>query len=296
MDNTRSHARFVPPALAVAVVAVSFAAIFFRQAAPTHPLVAAGVRLAVASLLLAPWTIRALVRGRLRGPIGPAAVLAGVFYGVHFGTWVTSLTLTSIAVSVTLVTTTPLLLALAAVVTGRDRPGKRLWMALGLGGVGLLIVGGGDLGLGADRLIGDALALVGAAAMAGYLLTSRRLGRRLDLWAFSGIATGVGAVLLLGTAVVAGVPLRVPTWEAGLYLVLAALVPQLIGHTLMTWTLRFTRPIVVGLAVLGEPVGATILGALWLGEAVTGVVGVGCAVTLAAVGLAVASHRAEPVG
>ena len=39
------------------------------------------------------------------------------------------------------------------------------------------------------------------------------------------------------------------------------------GHTLFNWALRHTRPSVVSVSILGEPVGATIL-AYWIfGEA-----------------------------
>jgi hypothetical protein len=49
----------VVPALVVGVVALSFAAPFFRKAAPTHPLAASAIRLACAALLLAPFVLRA---------------------------------------------------------------------------------------------------------------------------------------------------------------------------------------------------------------------------------------------
>jgi drug/metabolite transporter (DMT)-like permease len=41
-----------------------------------------------------------------------------------------------------------------------------------------------------------------------------------------------------------------------------ALGPMLIGHTGMNWALKFLPAYVVNLTVLGEPVGATLLGAL----------------------------------
>ena len=58
------------------------------------------------------------------------------------------------------------------------------------------------------------------------------------------------------------------------------------GHTLLTWTLRHTGPTVVGMATVGEPVGASLLGYLVLGEAVGPWAAVGCGITLFAVVLA----------
>lgn len=282
-------------ALGVGVTAISFAAIFFREAAPTHPLVMAGVRLAIAAALLSPLVVRGARAGRLPPEVLRGALLAGVLYGVHFGAWVSSLTMTSVAASVTLVTATPLLLALHALRTGLDRPDRRHAVALGLALLGLGLIGGADLLAGGEALYGDGLALLGCAAMAGYLLVVRRLGRDLDVWAFSGIACAVGAACLLGTAAASGVPIAFPTWEAFGYIALAALVPQLVGHGALTWSLRHLRPTVVGLATVGEPVGSTLLAWLWLGEALTVGVGIGCAITLCAVTVAIVP-RSDPRG
>ncbi|HPQ69696.1 MAG TPA: DMT family transporter [bacterium] len=283
--------RLVAPALLIAVGAISFAAIFFRLAAPTHPLVAAGLRLAIAAAILSPWTIRALYKRRLPGKTIRLAVIAGLLYGVHFGAWVASLNLTTIAASVTLVTTNPLILAVVGTLTGRDRPHKRLWIALALAFIGLLLIGGADWRLGSRALLGDALALLGALAMSGYLLVGRSLGESLDVWSFSGIATAVGAIVLLGGAGALGIAPLAASWHAFGFLVLAAILPQLVGHTLLTWSLRHAPPSVVAMAVVGEPVGATFLGWLLLGENVTGFIAAGCLITLIAVLAAIAQQK-----
>jgi len=280
-------------ALVVAVVAISFAAIFFRKAAPTHPLVTSGGRLIVAALVLLPFVVRAARAGRLpRGTVG-AAALGGIAYAVHFGTWVTSLGLTTVAASVTLVTATPLLLAVVALVTRRDEPDRRHWVAIGLALLGLGLIGGADF-WSAAALAGDGLAFLGAAAMAAYLLLVRRQGKGLDVAAFTGIATAVGGACLLLAAVVAGVPIAFPSDEAFLFVVLSALVPQLVGHTLLTWALGHTRPTVVGLATVGEPVGSTLLGWLWLAEIPPAVTLLGCAVTVLAVGISITGGPGPP--
>jgi len=285
-DSSQDGSRWVVVALPVAIVAISFAAIFFRKASPTHPLVAAGLRLAVAAILLAPRSVSRLLSRRLSRAVVWSGVLAGVFYSVHFGAWVSSLSRTTVAASVTLVTATPLLLAAHAAITRRDRPGKALWRAIGLAAAGVTIIGGHDLSVSADALIGDALALAAAAAMAGYMLLARRLGPSLDVWAFSGIATSVGAVLLLVTAVAAGLSPLPPSAGAFGWIALSALVPQLVGHNLLTYCLRYARPTLVGMSTVGEPVGATILGFFWLHETVSPAVALGCAITLASVVLA----------
>ena len=278
-----SSSALVAPGLVLGVISLSFAAIFFRKAAPTHPIIMAGVRLLIASLLLAPFTLNAWRKGKLPGPVWKSAIVAGLLYGLHFGSWVTSLTMTSVAASVTLVTTNPIFLGIFAFFTGRDKPGPRLWLSIGVAFAGLLIIGGSDLSASLDTLMGDALALLGALAMSLYLLTGRRLGHQMDVMAYAGIATAVGGIMLIGAALVWGIPLEIASAESFMYIVLAALIPQMIGHNLLTWALRHTTPTAVSMTIVGEPVGATILGWLWLGEAVALWVGVGCAITLCAV-------------
>ncbi|MEZ4465862.1 MAG: DMT family transporter [bacterium] len=269
-------------ALAVAVLAISFAGPLFRLAAPTPPLVASGLRLVLAAACLLPFSARAWRRGRLPPAHLRWGLVAGALYGVHFGAWVWSLTLTSVAASVTLVTATPLLLALVGVATGRDRPTRRLWLAIGLATVGVGIIGGSHLELAGDALLGDALAFLGAAAMAGYLLVVRRLGR-VDPLGFTGIAAAVGGLGLLLVAALLGIAPVAASPAAWGWLALAAAVPQLVGHSLLTWSLRHTTPAIVGMATVGEPVGASIVAWLVLGEAVTGEVAVGSVIILAAV-------------
>ncbi len=270
-------------ALALAVTTIAFAAIFFRLADPMHPLLKAGARLVMASLLLAVPTWRAYRAGRLPPTVLRAGVLAGLLYALHFGSWVASLTMTSIAASVTLVTATPLLLAVAGLWTGRDRPSRQLWVALAIAGAGLLLIGGRDLSASSLALAGDALAFLGAAAMAAYLLVARAQGDRLDVLAFTGVATGVGGVLLLAIALVAGIDFAGLASPGLLWLLMAALFPQLVGHSLLTWSLRHTTPTTVGLATLAEPVGSTMLGALLLAERPDLLIVVGCGVTLCGV-------------
>jgi drug/metabolite transporter (DMT)-like permease len=275
--------KWVRLAFGGAIICISFAAIFFRLASPSHPLIVAGTRLAIAAAVLSYFVVRAARAGRLPPKVVRVAIGCGLLYAIHFGTWVTSLTMTSVASSVTLVTATPLLLALLSFATGKDRPERRHWISIGLGAIGLSFIGWADLSLSSDALIGDGLAFAGAIAMALYLLFARSLGSELDVLAFSGLTTAFGAAALFGAAVIAGIPVELASDESLMWVALAALVPQLIGHNLLTYALRYATPTAVGIATVGEPVGATLLAWLWLHEALTPLVAIGCAITLCAV-------------
>lgn len=276
--------------LLLGVVAISFAALFFRLASGTHPLVAAGTRLMIASAILAWPTYRAYRAGRLPQRTIRAGLVAGLFYALHFGTWVSSLTLTSVASSVTLVTATPLLLSLHGLRTGRDRPSKRHLISVLLAVLGVLLLGAHDLSLSREALIGDGLAFAGAAAMAGYLLKARAQGSDLDPFAFTGIAAFVGGLILLALVPALGVSFSIPRGDF-LWIALAALIPQLLGHTSLTWSLRHATPTQVGLATVAEPVFSSLLAWWILREALTPVSAIGCAIVLLAVALSLGGAK-----
>lgn len=224
-----------------------------------------------------------------------AGRLAGLLYALHFGTWVASLSLTSVAASVTLVTATPLLLAVLAFVLGKDRPTLAQVGAILFAGLGVALIGSVDFGQG--QLLGDALALGGAFAMAGYLFLARSLGPELDALELSWRAAAWGAAFL-ALAVIVASPFREalvwPTPEAFGWIVLAALVPQLIGHTLLTSALARATPTEVGLATAAEPVLSTFLAWAWLAELPGPLVLLGCAVALVGVVGGVAASPRTP--
>lgn len=288
MPNPDSRTVFA--ALAVGVVSIAFAAIFFREALPTDAWTASGWRLTLAALLMSPFVWRARRAAELTRPVVMWAMAAGVLYAVHFGAWVTSLEYTSVAASVTLVTSTPALLAVWAWWTGKDRPDARLLAAVAVSFAGVLLIGGGDFQVSGAALWGDFLAWVGALAMAAYLVLVRRLGR-FPVLAFSALATLTGGLVLLSGAWLRGVDLAPASPRAALFIVLATIVPQVIGHTLMTWSLRHTTPTVVGLATLVEPVGAALLAWGIYAEVPTAPVALGCVVTLLGVGIATLKGR-----
>lgn len=282
-------------ALAVGGIAIGFAAIFFRLASPTDPLLASALRLSIAGLVLSPISLRAVRSGALSPRATKTAALGGLLYAVHFGAWVASLERTTVAASVTIVTATPLLLALIAFARGRDRPSPRVLAASIAAAIGAVIIGFGDAresGWGA--LSGDLLALLGALAMAIYLLVVRDLGK-VPAFAFSGIAALSGAASLTLVVVVLSrfTEITGPDEQAFFFIALAALIPQVLGHGALTWALERATPTEVGLATAIEPVLSTALAWAVFAERPSTLVGLGATLTLVAVVAGVAGKSGE---
>lgn len=257
--------------LGVAIAAVSSAAIFIRLA-DAPGVVVAFWRMAIASLVIAPLTWRAWRQaqrsnGSQRLPGLAPTVAAGVLLALHFATWITSLSLTSVAASVSLVTTTPLWVALFAWAFLRRAPSLGVLLGALLAVAGGTVIALGDWRdalTGSNPLVGDLLALAGAMAMAGVLLLGRMAQNRgLPLQVFVGLSYSVAALVLLPIPALMGLAYLGYPWASMGWMLALALVPQLIGHTGIHYCVRHLGSLRVATAILLEPIGAAIL-ALWL--------------------------------
>ena len=297
-------------ALLVAILCVSTASIFIRYAQREAPsLVVAALRLAFASLMLCP-VAAARYRSELRS-LGRRDLLLGVasglFLGLHFATWITSLEYTSVASSVVLVSTGPLWVALLSPLFLNERLPRAAFAGLGLalaGGALIALSGSctwegrfscGSLAqvLAGQDLQGDLLALAGAWAVTGYLMIGRSLRARIHLVPYVFLVYSVAALSLLLALWVFRLPVLGFSPMTYVWLLLLALLPQLIGHSTYNWALGFLPAAIVAVATLGEPIGSAILAYFLLDERPTPGVLIGGVLILAGIYITV-RRRAEP--
>jgi drug/metabolite transporter (DMT)-like permease len=283
--------------LLLGVVAVSFSAIFIREAhAPA--LSVALYRNAFSAAMVLPL---ALVRRRqeLRGLTArqwAVALGSGGLLAVHFGVWIASLSYTTIAASVVLVTASPIIVAGISWALFRERLRALSLAGILVGLAGAAIVSGGDLVvLSARAAAGDLLAFAGAVAAAGYFVAGRHLRQRLSLLSYVAIVYTTCALLLWPAAALSGSRLTgFPARTWGLFL-LMALVPQMLGHTVFNYLLRDVAATVVAISVMGEPVGSSILAFAVYGEVPTWTTVAGGALILAGIYVAI-TGRGGPAG
>jgi drug/metabolite transporter (DMT)-like permease len=274
---------FLPFAIGLAILAVSTASILIRLAQQDAPSITiAALRLAFATAVLAPI---ALIKHRTElSRLGSGQLLlalaSGIFLAIHFATWITSLQYTTVASSVVFVSTGPLWVALLSPIFLRERVGSAAMIGLGLAVLGGIVIAIGDsctwhgalqcAGLGTARqssgMWGNLLALFGAWAVTGYLIIGRRLRSALSLIPYVFLVYGSAAVILLGSAAATGNLMLALPGKTYLWIVLLALVPQLIGHSTYNWALKFLPAAAVAVTTLGEPIGSAVLAYIVLRE------------------------------
>ncbi|MCC6146136.1 MAG: EamA family transporter [Anaerolineaceae bacterium] len=285
MKSSHYFGKITPLALIfIAILAISTASPLIRLAQREAPsIIVAVYRIGFASLLLFPFAaergIKAISRLEIRNKA--LLVLAGLLLALHFASWISSLQYTSIASSVVLVTTTPLWVAVLSPLFLHEKLSPKAWVGLGIALFGGVIVGlssqcsWGTRALQCDNLLqfdgatntmGNFLALLGAWCGAGYLLIGRRLRSSLNLTAYTFGVYGLSSVfLLLGVWVTGNSMTGYRPLAYGWFLALAV-IPQLVGHSTLNWSLKYLSASYVSIALLGEPIGAIILSFFFLGE------------------------------
>lgn len=255
--------------LAAALLGISFAGPLVRLSS-ADPLAIAVWRLVFSMLIVA---VALLVTGQWRewknltSREAAFAIVAGVALAFHFWAWNTSIHLTTIAASVTLVSLQPPIVIAISALFLHEVPSRRQVLGIALAVVGAMVIAipdwlsnTGTAPKGA--LLGNLLAISAAVTAAIYYTIGRHLRAKFGIWSYVGLCYGACTITLLIMAWITGVHLAPqPQREIAIFAGLA-LGPMLLGHTGLNWALKYMPAYVVNLIVLGEPLGATMLGAL----------------------------------
>jgi drug/metabolite transporter (DMT)-like permease len=138
----------------------------------------------------------------------------------------------------------------------------------------------------ANSLLGDFLAIAGAISGAAYFMIGRHLRRKISLTPYIFLVYGTAAVfLVMAMFCVAGPPMVYPARVYGWFIALA-IIPQLVGHSIFNWSLKYLPAGYLSVTLLGEPIGSTILAYIFLNEKPTGLKIIGAILILTGIGLA----------
>lgn len=253
-------------ALAVGVVGASFSSILIKLLDGVPALIIAFYRLGLTALILAPLALTRYRRelAALSARDWLLSALGGVFLAGHFAAWITSLSLTSVASSVVLVTLQPLFVLAGGYLLYREGTTRVGLAGVAVALVGAIIIGLGDAGGGDRVLLGDMLAFLGAALVGAYILVGRSVRQRAGVIPYAFVVYSICAAVLLSVSLALHLPLGGYTSHQWLLFWLLAVVPTIFGHTLFNFALGHLPAAVVSVAILGEPLGTSILATFML--------------------------------
>lgn len=283
------------------MLAISTAAILIRLATASAGLRGAGFslflaasRLTIAAFIMLPaW--QSLNRTQLRAKSLIYSVIAGVFLGIHYATWTTSLSYTSIAASTTLVTTTPIWVALISWIWFKEKPSAFTLIGILIAMLGGILIGLDNITInakGSNVLLGNFLALVGSWTISIYFLLGREAQRQgLGTALYAAIAYSAAALILLPLPHFFATSYLGYSADVYAYTILLALLPQLLGQTSLNWAVTQISPTIVTLAIMFEPIGASFLSYLLFKEIPSNYAIAGTLILLVGVATSVVSSR-----
>ena len=283
----------LPPnlALLISIIAVSTASILIRWT-DAPPLAIASYRMLISVAMLMPFFLRNKGIEKLRRQGKRKIInllLVGIVLAIHFASWITSLSLTSVTSSVIFVHIDPIFVAIISHIFLNEKITNRTLSGIVISFIGVSVIAMGDAGTGESNLIGDALALTGGIMLGLYIIGGRFYRKNLDLTTYVTPVYSMAAASLLLMSLVTETQLTGFSYSTYGFFFLIALIPMIFGHTLYNWALRYLSAPVVSISLLGEPVGASILAFFLLGEVPPFFTIVGGGITL--VGILISVYR-----
>jgi drug/metabolite transporter (DMT)-like permease len=129
----------------------------------------------------------------------------------------------------------------------------------------------------------------------GYFLVGRKMRKGQDLLSYIFPVYSTAALVLIVFSLLFQQPFFGYSPTTYLFLILLALIPQLIGHTTFNWALKYLPASMVAVTILGEPVGSTILAYFILGEGLTAWKVLGGILILAGILIALGRQEVNPI-
>lgn len=291
--NAMSSPR-TPRGAIVAVVCANIALAFgpwFVRMADTGPVAAAFWRIALALpvlLLMAGWSDRrALLPTRaLLVPL----LIGGVAFAIDLGSWHIGIRRTTMANATLFGNCAVLIFPIYGFIAMRRWPTRAQGLALLLAAVGGLLLLGRSAELSSRHLAGDLFCLLAGVLYAVYFIVMRGVRRTMAPLPALALSSVASVLPLLAFALALGEPIMPQHWTP---LIALALVSQIAGQGLMIYALGHLSPLVVGLALLVQPVVGATIGWLAYGERLGPMDAVGAVLVAAALVIVSARRSAD---
>lgn len=187
------------------------------------------------------------------------STIAGVFLAFHFILWFESLNYTSVASSTVLVTLQPLFAFVGTYFFFKEPLTLKTVISGLIAILGSFLISWGDFQVSGTALYGDMLALIACALITGYLLFGQDVRKRISLITYTMVVYSISTICLFLYVIVKGESFGPYSSMDWLWFLLLAIIPNLFGHTLFNWALKWVSTNIISVAVLFEPIGAALL-------------------------------------
>jgi drug/metabolite transporter (DMT)-like permease len=189
--------------------------------------------------------------------LGWTLVIAGAVFAGDLAAWHLGILQTTLANATLFGNSATLMFPIWGFVVARAWPTRQQGVALMLAAAGAALLLGRSYSLSPEHLLGDLLCLLAGTLYTAYLILMGRAREAMSPWASLAWVSLAGTAPLLGCAWLLGETIWPQHWGGLIGLALAS---QVVGQGLMIYALRHLSPLVVGIALLSQPVIAGAVG------------------------------------
>ncbi|MEI0580888.1 DMT family transporter [Brachyspira pilosicoli] len=278
--------------LFIGVAALSMSAIFVKLAnAPA--LIVAFYRLLFSFIIILPIVLiknfKELVNINKKDLL--LSLIAGIALSLHYSMWFQSLKYTSVASSTVIVTLQPLFSIIAGYFIFKERYTKLAILGFIIAIVGSVIIGWGDFRVSAYALFGDILAFISAGLMSANFVLGQYVRKRLSAITYTALTYFSASILSFFITIISDTNFVGYPFYTWLNILGLTLISTMLGHVIFMWLLKWFSASVVSMTILGEAVGACILGYFILKESISINQIIGIIVILFGIGLFLKEHN-----
>lgn len=242
--------------------------VIFIKLSTEHPILLAAYRLLIASAALTPPFLRDLKRQgesyhfrKIR-----SSILPGVVLGLHFIAWNIGARMTLAANSTLIVNMVPVVMPFLLFALSGEGPNRREILGTVVAMSGVALLGSVDVHISRTTFLGDLVCLLSMVLFALYLALARKNRSGSNLWLYVVPLYYVAGIFCLIVGVFFQNPLKPYTMEDLLYIAGLGIVPTVVGHTILNYSMRQLRGQLVSIAILSQFIFAGIMGYALLGE------------------------------
>ncbi|MEM1172751.1 MAG: DMT family transporter [Cyanobacteria bacterium P01_H01_bin.35] len=289
--------------LAIAIVALSWIAIFFRLLEQEiGPFATAFHRVWLATFVLGVWNRLQALRYQFstdnveQQPYTSWVLMQLLIAGICFAgdqiLWAWSLTQTSVANSTLLTNLNPLWTTLLGWLIWGQHFDKRFLIGMGVAMVGACIIGIEDLQVATGNLQGDGVAVLASICFSIYLLIVEKLREKFSAETILFWSSLFSTLLILPIVLVIEDRVFPYSWQSWVLVILLGFVCQILGQGLINYCLKRLSSAFVAISLLLAPIITAILAWMIFSESLSLLNGAAFAVVLLGIYLAKSSNSA----
>ena len=187
------------------------------------------------------------------------STIAGIFLAFHFILWFESLNYTSVASSTVLVTLQPIFAFVGTYIFFKEKVSIKGIIGALIAIGGSVLIAWGDFKISGQALYGDILALVACALVTAYFLFGQEVRKHLSLMTYTMVVYSISTIVLFIYCVIKEESFGPYASNEWIIFLLLAIIPNLLGHNMFNWAIKYVSANVISVSILFEPIGAAIL-------------------------------------